>query len=520
MANKAILAIIFAAALPAGALFGQDTMKSMTLEECLIRAMEQNLGLQVQVQNPELADLRVSQAGEIFLPSMSFDYANQDNRSAATSFLDSLGGIRITKQNSYGVGLSQLLPTGGRLQARVSTGMYDSNERYQTVNPYFSGNLSFTFIQPLLRDFGFNINRREIIVARNNRGIAEATYKMALLTMLYDVEEAYWNLVYSIENYEVMQGSLQLAKNLLERNKRETEIGMMAPIEVLSAQSEVAAREADMLQAEVLIKNRRDALQTLLNMGSAGGENEAQIRPIDVPVVGTSQISMESALALARAGRPELASAELDIKNKDLDLTYARNQLLPEVNLTAQYWSPASSGTQILYKDDNPLTGVIIGSIPGGSRQAIQDALKFKYKNWYLALNVTMPLNFVFSRAAAAQAKVNLTQSKIMLADREQQIFLEVRNAVRDVENNAKRVEAYKVARELAEQKLAAEERKAKVGLSTNYTVLQVQRDLATARSRELQARIDDVLSRARLDKATGTSPEKRNIKWAGSDRN
>ena len=83
MANKAILAIIFAAALPAGALFGQDTMKSMTLEECLIRAMEQNLGLQVQVQNPELADLRVSQAGEIFLPSMSFDYANQDNRSAA-----------------------------------------------------------------------------------------------------------------------------------------------------------------------------------------------------------------------------------------------------------------------------------------------------------------------------------------------------------------------------------------------------------------------------------------------------
>jgi outer membrane protein TolC len=132
---------------------------------------------------------------------------------------------------------------------------------------------------------------------------------------------------------------------------------------------------------------------------------------------------------------------------------------------------------------------------------------------------VTVPLNFVFSRAAAAQAKINLTQSKIMLEDREQQVFLEVRNAVRDVENNAKRVEAYKVARELAEQKLAAEERKAKVGLSTNYTVLQVQRDLATARSRELQARIDEVLSRARLDKATGTSPEKRNIKWADSDR-
>ena len=217
MAKKTFLAIIFAAALPAIALLGQDTTKSMTLEECLIRAMEKNLGLQVQVHNPELADLKVSQAGEKFLPSLSFDYANQGNRSAATSFLDSLGGMRITKQNSAVVGLSQLLPTGGLLQARVSTGRYDSNQRYQTVNPSFSGNLSFGLIQPLLRNFGITISRREIIVARNNRGIAEATFKTVLLMTIYGVEEAYWNLVYSIENYKVMQESLQLAKNLLEK---------------------------------------------------------------------------------------------------------------------------------------------------------------------------------------------------------------------------------------------------------------------------------------------------------------
>jgi outer membrane protein TolC len=472
--------------------------------------MEKNLGLRVQVLNPELAELAVSQAGEKFLPSLGFQYQKANNQSASFSLITS----SLSKSYSYWAGLSQALPAGGTIQASLSSGMTDTNTQFQTINPYYSSQLLFSIDQPFLKNFGLTVARKEILIARNNRDIAEYSFKQSLLDTVYDVQVAYWNLVFSIEDYSVRQRSLQLAKDLLARNRKEAEIGMMAPIEVLSAESEVATREADMLQAEVDIRNRQDALRTVLNFAAKGDEKDLTITPTESPTLEKRDVSIDSALALAMAARPELQSARIDLKSKDLDLLYARNQLLPDLSLQASYWSPAVSGTQILYLDNNPLTGVIIGTIPGGPAAAMKDALKFKYRNWSVGLTLTLPLNTVFSRAQAAEAQVILEQARVALEEREQQVFLDVRTAVRDVENNAKRVDAYRAALKLAERKLQAEEKKVKVGLSTNYTLLQMQRDLATAQSQEIRSRIDYALSLGRLDKATGTSLEKWNIKW------
>jgi outer membrane protein TolC len=511
MAKKTIFLSILGAALISGMLVGQDAATRMTLEQCLVRAMEKNLGLQVQIRNPELSELGVSLAGEKFLPTLSFQYGRQSNQSASASWISS---STLTKSNSFSADLTQTLPTGGTLEASLSNGMTDTNQRFQTINPYYSSQLTFGFRQPFLRDFGPAISRREILVARNNRDIAEQTFKQTLLGTLYTVEEAYWNLVFAVENLKAMRQSLALAENMLDRNKQELAIGMMAPIEVLSAESEVASRRADILQSEVLVKNRADNLRTLLNLAEKGETDAPPLVPVDTPSTTPRVLAMDTALALALANRPELENALLDLKNRNLDLVYARNQLLPQLDLTANYWSPSISGTQILYQNGDPLTGVIIGTIPGGSSQAMKDALKFKYKNWSVGLTVSIPLNTIFSRAQAGRAAVSLEQSKLAAENTKQQIFLEVRSAVRDVENNAKRVEGYAAALKLAEKRLEAEERKAKSGLSTSYTVLQVQRDLALARSNELQSRIDYVLSQARLDRATGTSIERRNIKW------
>jgi outer membrane protein TolC len=483
--------------------------KPMTLEECLVRALEDNLGLKVQVLNPELADLAVAQAGEKFLPRLGFQYSRASNQSASFSLIES----SASKSYSFESGLSQQLPTGGLIQASLSSGMTDTNVQFQTINPYYSSQLLFSLDQPLLKDFGLTVSRKEILIARNNRDIAENDFRAVLLDTLYAVQEAYWNLVFSIDDYQVRRQSLGLARDLLERNRRELEIGMMAPVDIVTAEAEVASREADLLQAEVLIKNREDALRTLLNFGSKEGESGLMIQPIDRPAVGEREVSVEGALAVAMTESPDLQSSRVAIKSRDLDLLYARNQLLPDLSLQAYYWSPAVSGTQILYLDDNPLTGVVIGTIPGGSSQALKDAVKFKYRNWSVNLTLSLPLNTIFSRAAAAEAEVNLEQARLALQDKEQQVFLGVRSAVREVQNNAQRVEAYRAALKLAERKLEAEEKKVKVGLSTNYTLLQMQRDLASAQSQELQSRIDYVLSLALLDKTTGAGLEKWNIK-------
>ncbi len=303
-----------------------------------------------------------------------------------------------------------------------------------------------------------------------------------------------------------------MAKDLLEKNRRSVEVGQLAPIEILSAQAEVATREADILQAEAQVKNAEDELKTLLNLSQDEDKAAAAIVPGDRPVVLENKITLDEALATALENRPDLRATRIGLKNRELNLSYAKNQLLPGLNLTASYWSPGVSGTRIIYLDDNPLSGIILGTVPGGSKASLKDALNLKYNNWSLGLTLTVPVSNILSRAAYTQARLDMQQALLDLKNREQQVFLEIKTAVRAAETNSKRVQAYKVARELAEQKLAGEEEKLKVGLSTNYLVLQYQRDLATARSTELRAVVDYNVSLSDLDRALGLSLKKKNM--------
>jgi outer membrane protein TolC len=227
-------------------------------------------------------------------------------------------------------------------------------------------------------------------------------------------------------------------------------------------------------------------------------------------------VDVDEALAVAAANRPDLAAGRIDIRSKELNLTVARNQLLPGLDLTAQYWSPGVSGTQILYEGGNPLFGGVIGTIPGGISDALGDTFQFKYRNWSVGLTLTLPLNSVFSRAAAAQAKVALDQSQARFKNQTQQLDIEVRSAVRSVQTNYMRVQAYRAARELAQKKLEAEEEKLRVGLTTNYFVLQYQRDLADRQSLELRALIDYNLSLAKLAQVKGVNLQEKNINVVG----
>jgi len=173
------------------------------------------------------------------------------------------------------------------------------------------------------------------------------------------------------------------------------------------------------------------------------------------------------------------------------------------------------SGDCILFLDDNPLTGIILGTVSGGSGEALKDALGLKYQNWSIALSLDIPLSTVLTRAAQAQARAGLDLEIARMKEKEQAVVLEVRSAFRAVQTNYERVGAYRVASDLAAQKLAAEESKLKVGLSDSFKVLQYQRDLAASRTAELRALIDYTLALRRLDKATGRNLEQWNIKLA-----
>lgn len=502
-------------------LWGQQTEKQLSLDECIVGALKNNLGLAVEVFNPQLSDILVTQAKEKFVPSLILGYDKEETNQPSYSFIDAADQVQVQSWDYYSQ-LTQEIPTGGNFRLQLYSYETETTANFQTINPRFGSQLTFTFTQPLLKNFGFKISQREIIIARNNTAISEIQLKQTLLDTIYSVEEAYWNYVGSIEYHRVIEESLKLARDLLAKNTREVEVGMMAPIEVLYAKSEVARREADILQAEAQIKSAQDQLKTLLNLSSKEDIDLTRLVPTDTPTFEEKKITFEEALSTGLQMRPDLQSIRGDMKNKNLDLSYAKNQLLPELNFQASYWSPGLSGTQILYEDGNALTGNIIGTIPGKSSDALRDAFKFKYKNWTFGITLSIPITSVITRAQYAQARVSLEQAQVNLQNQEQQAFLEIRNAVRDVQTNYKRVQAYRIAREYAEELLTAEQKKLKVGLTTNYEVLLHQRDLEDAKSSELRALIDYNLSLAALDRALGTTLEKKNIKvteiWSSTD--
>jgi outer membrane protein TolC len=488
---------------------------SLSLEDCILKAMENNLDVAIEVLNPELADISVDRAQEKFLPSLSFSLDRRDTNTASYSFLDASEEVSSVTDN-YSAQISQLIPTGGSFSIVVDGYKTDTNRRFQTINPRYGSTLTFSFSQPLLKNFGFKINRREIIMARNNEDISESQLKRVLQETIYSVEEAYWNLVHSIENLKVKQQSLKLARDLLEKNKRAVEVGTLAPIEILSAQSAVATREADILQAEAALKDSEDSLKTIINLSAEEEVAEpAKIIPLDKPAYEKKEITVDEALRTALENRPDLSATRIDLKNKRLNLSYSKNQLLPNLSLNASYWSPGITGDQILYLDNDAFSGVVIGTIPGNPSDALKDAFGFKYNNWSASVTLDIPLNTFISRADYAQAKVDLDQAMLRLKNQEQQIFLEIKNAVRAVQTDYKRVQAYKVARELAEKTLEAEEEKLKVGITTPFFVLQYQTDLATAQSNELKAIIDYNLSLARLNRAMGVSLKVKNVKFS-----
>lgn len=485
---------------------------SLSLEDCILKALENNLNIAISVLSPRLSEISLVASKEKFMPSLSFSYGKRNTANTSYSFLDAAEDV-TTLRNNWSSEIGQLLPTGGNLSVALDGYKNDTTQRYQTINPRWGTTLTFNFTQPLLRNFGIKMNRREIIIAQNNLDISEQDFQDSLQNTIYSVEEAYWNLVYSIENLKVREQSLQLAIDLLEKNKRAVEVGTMAPIDVLSAESQVASRKADIIEARTSVKNNEDSLKNMINLSAEREDADlVTLIPTDQPKYERVEVRLEQALTTALDNRPDLKATQVDIKNREINLNTAKNQLLPDLSLRASYWSPGITGDQILYLNNNAFTGVIVNTIEGFPSDATKDAFSFLYNNWSLTFSLSVPLNSVFTRATLAQARVNLEQAMLRLQNQEQQIFLEIKNAVRAVEANFQRVEAYKVARELAQRQLEAEEERLKVGLTTPYFVLQYQRDLRNAQIMELRSIMDYNLSLARLQRSTGVILKEKNI--------
>jgi len=328
------------------------------------------------------------------------------------------------------------------------------------------------------------------------------------------VEEAYWNLVDATENLKVYELSLAQNKERLTREKEGARTGVKSSLDVLRTETEVANYENYVLSARAQVVTSEDRLKSILNFPPEGLDSLKVLIPSDSPGLGKVSLSFEEALKTAYAESPDLERSLMEIEGTKLDVSYQKNLLLPQLNLGASLWYPGQSGDVLVYKDNNPYSGEVVGKINGSRIDSFKDVFDFRYKNWYVTLNLTLPLDSLFSRAGLARARLEEEKKLLERKKIEQGIYYGVLGAYKDMKNREEQIETASRYRELTETRLRAEEERYNLGLVGNEWLFQYQRDLANARVSEIRARINYQIAVAKLEETMGVSLKKKGLKF------
>jgi len=470
---------------------GEGPILALTLDDAVKFALERNLDIAVQRLNPQLQDIAIASALAFYSPSLTSSIARSSQVGTPSNQLQlSSGGKGVTQdQIAYNGGVTQNLRWGGAtLAATLNNNRFESDSNNALFNPQFNSLWSAVFTQPLLRGFRIDAQRRQLLITRVNRDISEVQVRAAVTNTVANVRNAYWDYVYTTQSVEVARQSLDLATKLVQDNQTRVEIGTMAPIDVVQAQAEQAVRRQALVTAE---SNRRTAELVLKRQIVSGTEDPtwaATLDPIERPEFRPEPIDMESALRRALSERTDLAVARKTIENNGTTLRFLRNQTLPDVDAQVTYGLQGIGGLQQVRPNSGVLGSQITTVIPGGLSDAFRSLLDRNYPRWTVALNIAYPLGTSTQDAAVARARVQLSQVEAQIKQIELQVATEVTNAAVQLGNAAEAVQAAQAAQELSQRRLEAEQSKFEVGLSTNYFVVQAQRDMNDASNSELRA--------------------------------
>lgn len=490
----------------------------LALDDAVARALEKNLDIAVERLSPQTYDLSLAGLLSRYRPTVSSTFG----RSAVVQLPRNqlTGGERVESSTlTYNSALSQNVRWGG---GNVSVGWTnsrgDSTSTFNTFNPQFNSTLTATYVQPLLRNFGTDSTRSQIRVTNLNREISEVQLRATITNTVSSVRSAYWDLLYAREAVAVARRSLSLAEKLIEDNRVRVEFGTMAPIDVVEAQAEAATRRQQVAQAEAVWRTAELALKRLIVDGTDDPFWRAEINPIDRPLFQPEPIDVDAAIREAISKRTDITSVRRQRDINDANIALLRNQVLPSVDVVASYGLQGIGGTQLVRSSS--LGGSVVQTVPGGYRDALGLLFGRDYPNWNVQLQFSQPIGQSAAAANYERAKVQLQQTRAEVNALELQIATEVTNIALQVQSNETRVEAATAARELALQRLEAEQSKFEVGMSTNFFVVQAQRDLADAEIVKLRAELDYRKSLVDFERVQQTSLTRAGITLVSSSNN
>jgi outer membrane protein TolC len=468
-------------------------------------------GLQTYIVNP------ITQSGAL-IPSLdpaltaTANWAHQTTPQSS-NFVTGTAAL-IQRLDTSNVAVQKYFTTGTQVSLGLTNSSAFNNNARAQFNPATNSNLSLSFTQHLLQGFGPAINGRQIRIAKNNREVSDLTFKAQVITTVSAVKNLYWDLVSYQQAVRVQQDALAADQRLYENNKRQVEVGTLAPIEVTRAEAQIATdqqaltvAQTNVLQQETILKNalsRTGAMSPLLA--------NAHVVPTDrIQVPDVEAITpIQDSIALAVSARPELAQFRILVQNQEIGLRGVKNELLPTLDAVAALTNNGLAGQAVQLPASCATNPTGSSCIPpnaffsGGYGSVLGQIFSRNFPTYSAGFNLTIPIHNRAAQSDVIASEINLRQQQVGMQRLENQVRVEVQNAVIGVQQARAQFRSATQGLLLQQQTVDAEQKKLDLGASTVYNVILTQRDLVTAQSNLVAAESAYAKAKVEMDRATG----------------
>ena len=528
----------------------------LSLEDAISLALENNMDIAVQRFTPWLDETALLRARSGVNGRLVFDpvltgtgYISQSSTPINNPFLAGVTSVPvattpvapnlISHNGVANFNYTQGFAPGTQLQVTFNNTRSSINFPGDLFNPYEESTLTVQVTLPLLNGFGRLANTRYILEAKNTVKVGESQFAQQVINSVTQVANDYWELVYARENVKVEQATVGVDQTLYENNKKQLEIGTMAPLDVITAESQLASDQQALVQAQTTQLQDETTLLVAITKDplamSLSGVEIVPTTPIPTPDV-IETIPLQTAVQEAWQKRPELQQASLNLKNAGIEVAATKNALLPSVNLFGLYEQTGIAGLSnttvstpagfasvatepVLFANGTPATlgtpalplfvgaqtfSTVTNTANAGLVDAWSNMIHNNYPTYEAGINLTLPIRNRAAQADNAQASLTQRQQEVQYRQTQNTIVLNVRQALTALTQGRAAVTAAEKAQMLAQQTLDDEQKKYQLGSSTSYNVVLRTRDLTAAEGTLLRDRINLVEAEVNFNQAMG----------------
>lgn len=492
-----------------------DNQLSLTLEQAIEMALKNNNDIDASRNDSQISDLSLSGAKGVYDPLLvSENYYESLTTPTASAIGGAVNGSVTQKRLFSGTGVNGFSPfAGGSYSTLFNSSRTTTSNTNSFLNPQYPSSLVFEYVQPLWRNRSIDNNRRTIQIAKKTIDLSDEQLRLKAVTVVYGVEQAYWDLAYAMRNLQVQIDTLKQAKDQLESNKRLAAKGVLAPIEIVAANAQIATFEQAVYTAQDNTTRAENILKTLILPDRSSMEWSRALTPVTPVNIEVPRIGLDVAVTEAMKNRAEIAQLEITADINRIDQRFFRNQAKPQIDLVTSYTSQGLAGSETPAAI-NPATGLsrVPPQLVGGLFTSLGNLAAFRYPSYRVGMNIAFPFRNRTAKANLGRSVVEGDKIANNRAQQEQIVEADVRNALQTLRSAELRLESATNARTAAEELFASEERQFRAGTTTFYLVLQRQTDLNTARGRELQARTDLNKAVSEFNRSIGKTLKANNV--------